>query len=186
MDSRRVARATIFDYNGVVAGLRSYLDDREKALQSEIAKLREQIAPLERELFEVRIAKRAVGRHSREPLQQPLFSASEEVAVDAEAQELWKQYRAIQAERVLSPYARLTIKELVLKALNEQFPSGATAHQLLELFANAWGRDEIVRTSLSPQLSRLRAEHKIDRNGSLWFRRTPKGEMPEAKAAADQ
>jgi hypothetical protein len=170
----------------VVADLRSYLDDREKALQSEIMKLREQIAPLERELFEVRIAKRAVGRHSSEPLQQPLFSSTEKVAVDEQAQELWKQYRAIQAERVLSPYARLTIKELVLKALEEQFPSGATAHQLLELFSNAWGRGEIVRTSLSPQLSRLKADHKIDRDGSLWFRRNSKVDPPETKAATDQ
>lgn len=166
--------------------LRSYLDDREKALEAEISRLREQIAPLERELFEVRIAKRAVGRHSSEPLQQPLFSQSDGQTMDDEAQQLWKQYRAIQAERLLSPYSRMTIKELVLKALEEQFPSGATAQQLLELFSTAWGRNEIVRTSLSPQLSRLRAEHKIDRNGSLWFRRQPRPDEIQAKAATDQ
>lgn len=169
-----------------MAQLRSYLDDREKALQAEITKLREQISPLERELFEVRIAKRAVGRHSSEPLQQPLFSAGTDGgAVDPEAQDLWNQYRAIRAERLASPYSRMTIKELVLQALEEQFPSGATAQQLLELFATAWGREEVVRTSLSPQLSRLRAEHKIDRNGSLWFRRQPRPDENE-KAATDQ
>lgn len=166
--------------------LRTYLDEREKALEAEIGKLRAQISPVERELFEVRIAKRALGRHSNEPLQQPLFSEVEKAPIDEQAAELWKQYRAIQAERLLSPYARLTIKELVLKALEEQFPSGATAQQLLELFATAWGRGEIVRTSLSPQLSRLKAEHKIDRRGTLWFRRNPRPETSQSKAAADQ
>lgn len=169
-----------------MADLRSYLDEREKALEAEIAKLRGQVVPLERELFEVRIAKRAVGRHSSEPLQQPLFSPSEKISVDQEAEKVWKQYRAIQAERALSPYARMTIKDLVLKALEEQFPSGATARQMLDLFANAWGRGEVVRTSLSPQLSRLRAEHKIDRNGSLWFVRNPRPQPVETKTAADQ
>lgn len=164
--------------------VRSYLDEREKLLESEIAKLRGQIAPLERELFEVRIAQRAVGRHSREPLQLPLMSADGRSSVDDEAASLWKQYLSVKAERLLSPYARLTIKQLVLKALEEQFPSGATAQQLLELFASAWGREEVVRTSLSPQLSRLKAEHKIDRNGTLWFLRKPRPEVPEAKAAA--
>lgn len=163
--------------------VRSYLDEREKLLESEIAKLRGQIAPLERELFEVRIAQRAVGRHSREPRQLPLMSADGS-SVDDEAANLWKQYLSVKAERLLSPYARMTIKQLVLKALEEQFPSGATAQQLLDLFGSAWGREEIARTSLSPQLSRLKAEHKIDRNGTLWFLRKPRPEVPEANAAA--
>ena len=169
-----------------MAELRSYLDERERALELEIANFRKRLAPLERELFEIRIAKRAVGRSSNEPLQQPLFSMSEFTSVDKDTEKLWDEYRAIEAERALSPYARITIKQLILKALEEQFPSGATAKQMLELFGSAWGRREIVRTSLSPQLSRLKAEHKIDRNGSVWFVRHPRTESQDIKAAADQ
>lgn len=187
MDSRTVALAGGKVYSVLVPDVRTYLEEREKQLELEIANLRSKIAPLERELFEVKIAQRAVSRHSREPLQRQLFlhSAVEE---DPEASEIWKQYMSIAAERANSPYARLTIKQLVLKALTEQFPSGATANQILDLFANAWGRGEIVRTSLSPQLSRLKAEHAIDREGTLWFRRSPRPEpdQQQTKAATDQ
>lgn len=165
-----------------MADVRTYLKDRQNLLEGEIAKLRAQLIPLERELFEIKIAQRALGRQSNEPSQQPLFAEDGGGSIDEEAAAIWRQYKAVEAERVLSPYARSTIKELVLRALTEQFWSGATAQQLLDLFADAWGRPEIVRTSLSPQLSRLKAEHKIDRNGTLWFIRDPKSE----KAATDQ
>jgi hypothetical protein len=162
-----------------MSDLRTYLEQREKQLESELGKLRGLLAPLERELFEVRVAQRAVARKSPEPQQRHLFG-NLKLEVDEAAAEVWKQYLALQEAQANSPYFNLTIKELVLKALGEQFPSGATANQLLELFRGAWGRGEIARTSLSPQLSRLKAEHKIDRNGSQWFLRS------EKKAATDQ
>ncbi|WP_344695862.1 hypothetical protein [Sphingomonas rosea] len=169
-----------------MAQLRSYLDDLEKELVRAIEQLRMKLAPLERELFEVRVARRAVTKQSSEPLQERLFATDSEAPLrSAEAGEVWRQYKELEAQRASSPYAHLTIKALVLKALEEQFSSGATAQQLLDLFGNAWGRPEIVRTSLSPQLSRLRAEHKIDRNGSIWFRRFREDTNSTDEAVAD-
>lgn len=163
--------------------VRSYLADREKQLKAELAALRERITPIERELFEIGLAQKAVGTVASEPFQAPLFQTSPDEHVDKEAADLWKEYKRILAERTASPYFRLTIKDLVLKALEEQFKSGATAQELLEFFASAWGRDDIARTSLSPQLSRLRAEKKIERDGSLWF---SKERAVDRKAATDQ
>ncbi|MES2002798.1 MAG: hypothetical protein V4444_10885 [Pseudomonadota bacterium] len=166
-----------------MSDLRTFLEGREKHLETEVAKLRALIAPLERELFEVRVAQRAVGKKSPEPQQRHLFSQSN-LDLSEAAAEVWKQYLENKEARSASPYARLTIKELVLKALDEQFPSGATANQLLELFAGAWDRGEIARTSLSPQLSRLKDDHKIDHNGQLWFLRSARSD--QQNAAADQ
>jgi len=163
--------------------IRSYLAEREQKLKAELASLRGRIAPIERELFEIAQAQRAVGSVAAEPFQAPLFQTEPDEHVDPEAADLWKEYKRILAERTANPYFRLTIKQLVLKALNEQFHSGATALELLEFFESAWGRDDIARTSLSPQLSRLKAEQKIDRNGSIWFAREP---VSDAKAATDQ
>jgi len=66
-----------------------------------------------------------------------------------------------------SPYEHLTMKQLVMKALTEHFQSGATAKQFREFFRDAWARN-IDRASLSPQLSRLRSEKIIDRDGNVW------------------
>lgn len=68
---------------------------------------------------------------------------------------------------------RLTMKQLVLKALGEHLAHGATANQLLDFFAREWGRNEILRTSLSPQLSRLKDEGKIRLQGKTWHIAAP-------------
>ena len=65
-------------------------------------------------------------------------------------------------------FERLTIKELVVKALMEHFPRGATAAELGEFFRNAYGR-VVDRTSLSPKLSSLRREGWVDQlPNSVW------------------
>lgn len=61
-----------------------------------------------------------------------------------------------------------TIKQLVMEALHGHFIGGATANELLDYFAREYGRDDIARTSLSPQLSRLKDERKIRREGRVW------------------
>jgi hypothetical protein len=67
------------------------------------------------------------------------------------------------------PYRHLTMKQLVVKALSEHFPQGATAKQLRDFFRDAWGR-EIARENLSPQLSRLRWDKIIGwKEPHLWF-----------------
>jgi hypothetical protein len=67
-----------------------------------------------------------------------------------------------------SPYRNMTMKQLVRHALTEHFADGATANQLIELFHHRFGRDDIVRSSLSPQLSRLGADKVLERDGLVW------------------
>jgi hypothetical protein len=62
----------------------------------------------------------------------------------------------------------LTMKQLVVKALSEHLENGATANEMLDFFARKWGRTEIMRTSLSPQLSRLKEDGAIRLEGKVW------------------
>ena len=58
-----------------------------------------------------------------------------------------------------------TIKEAVLETLREHGPK--TALEILALINEKLGAD-YPRTSLSPQLSRLKADNQITRDGILW------------------
>ena len=69
----------------------------------------------------------------------------------------------------LALFANLTIKDLILRALAQHFPSGATASELIDFIANGYGR-LIERQSFSPQLSRLKDEGMIvPRDGAKWL-----------------
>jgi hypothetical protein len=57
-------------------------------------------------------------------------------------------------------YQHMTMKELILKALFQHFPDGATSRQLREFIRDGWGRD-IERENLSPQMSRLKMDGSI-------------------------
>jgi len=71
--------------------------------------------------------------------------------------------------RKKNPFAAsMTIKQLVMTALANEFAEGATVNELLDYFARQFGRVDITRTSLSPQLSRLKAERKVMRMGRVW------------------
>lgn len=60
-----------------------------------------------------------------------------------------------------------SIKEMVLEVLKE-VPEGIKAIDLLESI-NAVYSVKLERTSLSPQLSRLKKEEKIFKKGLLWY-----------------
>ena len=169
-----------------MSNLRALLESHEAAIIDRIAKLREELVPLERELFEIRLAKSALDRSPRSADQPELFSMN--LASDLAGAMSGTKLRNVLVHgswsAPQSPYERYTIKELILKALDEQFKLGATAAQLLDLFASAWGRGDIARTSLSPQLSRLRHEGKLNLEGQTWRIRKP--HVSENEAAADQ
>jgi hypothetical protein len=113
---------------------------REREVVSRIDALRKELDPLESEFKQIQTAKRALG-----------LPASGAAPVNG------------------LPAARfMTMKQLVLYALKDHFKNGATGKQLVEFLKSTCGR-EIARESLSPQLSRLRAEKKIDRQGRIWF-----------------
>jgi hypothetical protein len=171
-----------------MANVRSLLDEHETSILERIESLRSELVPLERELFEVRLAKTALDRGAPPQEQPQLALKGPEPGSAASHVDVWRQrivWAAATAPK--SPYARLTIKELVRKALSEQFPRGATANQLLELFANAWGRTDVARTSLSPQLSRLRQEGVLFRVGQTWRLKSSSDHLHQPnKTAADQ
>jgi hypothetical protein len=145
--------------------VRDLLDDHEADLISRLKALRDQIIPLERELAEVRRARSAVSMIDYGPEQTQILFPAKNGASEPE-QGPARVSRDLTPPR--SPYARLTIKQLVRKALSEQFERGATANELLDFFSDAWGRSDVLRTSLSPQLSRLKQEGAIILIGQKW------------------
>jgi hypothetical protein len=59
-------------------------------------------------------------------------------------------------------FSSMSLKELILRALVDNFPEGATTQELREFLANAYRRI-VDRTSLSPQISRLYADNIVQR-----------------------
>jgi len=171
-----------------MTNLRSLLDDHESSIVERITSLHAQLVPLERELMEVRLAKAALKKGQQEPEQQQFFLGhlpNKNLGIDS--------VDKINSNKLLpeidrkSPYIHLTIKDLIKKALEEFFIEGATANELLDLFSNAWGRTDIARTSLSPQLSRLRKEGVLFRVGTAWhLKATFSSPVNNEKTAVDQ
>lgn len=135
-----------------------YLKQRESELVERIEEVRRgQLVPLEAELANVRKARAAISDRSGTPslrfgrLMTPpaIFAGGD------------PDTRITKVDRQPSPYANLTQQQLVLRALKERFHNGATVNELVDFFHNAWDRKDIVRSSLSPQLSRLRTAHRI-------------------------
>lgn len=62
--------------------------------------------------------------------------------------------------------SKMTIKEMILEVLGV-LPAGADANKIIRVIRDRFGKD-IPRTSLSPQLSRLRQEGHLDLDGSIW------------------
>ncbi len=58
-------------------------------------------------------------------------------------------------------------KEKIKTALTKEFPNGATANDILKYVNEKWER-QIVRSSLSPQLSRLKKEGIITLEDDIW------------------
>jgi hypothetical protein len=69
-----------------------------------------------------------------------------------------------------SKTANITIMQAVLEVLNHK-PNGMTALEILDDINANYFNGTILRTSLSPQLSRLKnRDKKIELRGNHWFR----------------
>lgn len=132
------------------------LRQRQSELAAQECALQAQLAPLRAERDQVEIAIRALTGKI-------LLPSGHDASMAAVAHHRRKANPAIQT---------FTFKQLVVKALRDHFPEGATANQLLEFFRREWGR-EIMRTSLSPQLSRLKDDNLIEREGKTWHLSKP-------------
>jgi len=128
-----------------MSNLRDFLARREGELEQRIKEIEAELRPLRMELLEVKRAQHAIlGPFDRPPTNPPGSPIED------------------------NPFDRLTLKEMVRKALQEHFQNGATALELLAFFKSKWGRD-VPRPSLSPQLSRLKEEGILDLKGRVWL-----------------
>lgn len=171
--------------------LRQLLDEFERDILMRMDPVRKELSTLERDLADVRKARNAINSDG-EPAS---VTAARMVAhfVADRSPRFYGGGPALATPPPASPYAKLTMKQLVRKALDEHFTNGATASELLDFFRNAWGRNDVVRTSLSPQLSRLKREGIITLHGIKWRLANPEGDPPElvflthqTKTGADQ
>jgi hypothetical protein len=127
------------------------LKERLRELRGEIRELKNALLPLEAEVYQVELGLRAMEGSLIAP-----------TGADASRNAV-----AHHARRANPDIEKLTLKQIIMKALAEHFADGATAIQMLDFFARQWGRQE-MRTSLSPQLSRLKEEGKITLEGKIW------------------
>jgi hypothetical protein len=156
------------------------MERRERELTHQLAALRSEIESKEAELAEVVKARSAIGSHqaSEKPLgyvagdhfQLPGDEGADLVATDAQG----KRVAIVQFKS--SPGAvELSIKQLAVKALWEGFRNAhATQSELREFIKNAYGR-QVDRASLSPQLSRLKAEGIVRQSNNDRWQLVPDG-----------
>lgn len=119
-----------------------------RRVEEQLVAARAQVAALEANLARAKKAIEALG---------------DDVAADETPLEIAKP-----ARETTNSYARMSIKALAMEALQTHFRAGATAVELLDYFSEAYGRNDVPRTSLSPQLTILKNEGKISREGLVW------------------
>jgi hypothetical protein len=134
---------------------RAVLEHHKRDLEDKIAAkataFENDVAPLRRDLADVRRAIGALGAY------QPA-NPNNTLATNAAAIKM----------QTAAEVANCTMKELTIRALLERFPNGANSRELLHLFWNEWDRKDVVRSSYSPQLSRLKDEGIVALSGGKW------------------
>ncbi len=138
--------------------LKDFIEKRRKELSSDLAPLMDQraqidakIAHIHKELAELTTAGKAIG-------------------VPEQTAEL-----PLNVSRREAP--KITIKNAVLQIL-EHYPKGLLALDILDKINQRFDL-EIVRSSLSPQLTRLKNyDEKIVKHGTIWLLAHPKKEGP--------
>jgi chromosome segregation ATPase len=136
--------------------LRLFMTERQKAIREEFDPLLERRKALKAELDEV---------------------TSKLLLLKKELDEIERAEQAI-AGAEPPQKVELTIKQAVMKVLENE-KRGMTAQQILAAINERYFDGKVVRSSLSPQLSRLNhADHKIRFNGVNWSLRSKDEEGP--------
>jgi hypothetical protein len=152
--------------------LREFLLRRQRELQHQVAALRGQIVPKERELAEIDIAIKALppappaASGAAGPSLADLYAAAPSLANHGTsyATPLALSRAAID----LGLYQYRTIKELAVQSLLDHFKNGATVTQIRDFIRDAYGRT-IELSSLRPQLHRLKSDTiLVFGPGDLW------------------
>jgi hypothetical protein len=134
--------------------LDGFLERREDELRQQIAAINGELGPKEQEFAEIRQAQKIAASSDDQP-------ASDATPTDSEAP---------LDIRLYDSYKDMTIKELILAALDSgHFPDGAAPAEIRKFIYNAYNR-EVPSASLSPQLSRLKADRQLlhDEQSDKW------------------
>ncbi|MGD0024764.1 MAG: hypothetical protein ABSC37_09085 [Xanthobacteraceae bacterium] len=115
--------------------LAQFLERRERELLARVSALRGQLDPAEAELAQIQKVRGLLS-----------------VAREAGRTDL-----ASDAPIGPNPFAQMTIKELVVQAILDHFPTGGTAAQIRDFIRDAYGRT-IEPSSLRPQMHRLKGD----------------------------
>ena len=137
--------------------LREYLKRRRHDIRAESERLIQQRGKLQNQLHAVLARLGELDRESAD-----LDQAVKAVGLETDAQAALAPQPAI--ERHSRP---TTIKEAVLHVLADA-PGGMTSQALLDELNERFFSGRIARTSFSPELSRLKGEHKVTRRGEIW------------------
>src|SRR6516225_4559692 len=142
--------------------LRSFLDRRERELTHQVAALRGQIESKQRELADIQRVRATLA-----PPPSPPDTSSFDVAGDLvrakhrPSVDLMQQTDNAPISGVPPSNEKLTIKSMIVTALTSHFQDGATPAELRTFIKDVFGR-EIDRTSMSPQLTRLREDGVVE------------------------
>jgi hypothetical protein len=128
-----------------MTGLRDYIERRRD-------EIRRQLVPLEATAAELRSKLSAADAKLH--------------ALTTEAVEIEKALQAIGARE--NRKTTITIKEAILAVLADA-PHGLTSSELLEAMNDKFFEGTLVRTSMSPQLSRLKTDGKIKQRGEKYL-----------------
>jgi hypothetical protein len=137
--------------------LRGFLSSRKRELTSQVAALKGQILPLERELREIEIAIEALPP----PAPTSLSDAALNYPINQGLSSAKMTFGLAELGRTVHErFKSMTIKELVVQALLDAFPNGASPAQIRDFIRDAYGR-EVEPASLRPQLHRLKSDGKL-------------------------
>jgi hypothetical protein len=145
-----------------------YLVRRERELVQQTAALRGMLGPKEKELADVRQAMQAIGltpspyAEHVEALKPFLDGSQKNPPSHGGAFTAYPTPLSLLTEN-------LTIKEMILRSLDDHFHNGATPSELSSYMLNAYGRT-IDRNSISPQLARLRDNGMIEQSPEGFWR----------------
>jgi hypothetical protein len=173
--------------------LYEYLERRERELVAQTTVVRSELQTLETELAHVRSARKQVGNIPNFGKQANKLSSlvnQADLSVNAVAATNSLSSLTLPANNQLTNALigtalqsnPPTIKDMILKALWSGFrETGATQAALRQFIKDAYGRD-IDRTSLSPQIARLRDEGLLKQKGGEDNWRLTKAALDQLRA----
>ena len=144
--------------------LHSFLERRERELTHQLAALRGEIESKQRELAEIQRVRGTLA--SPLPPEAGTWQMAADLAKEA-VKRLIQQTDVAPVGGVPPSNEKPTIKSMIVTALTSHFHDGATPAELRTFIKDVFSR-EIDRTSMSPQLARLREDGAVEQRDMKW------------------